>query len=476
MELILIPLLLGILSYLIPKNILPWFALLGSALVLIHQITLLPNFDPQSTNVLWKAQEAMPLGLTFEMKWDGFSMLMLLMTSSISFLIFLSNFNRNLAKSNNFTGLAFFMQFGMNGVFLAADGMLFYIFWEFTLIPIFLILYLYGSGSSRVPLFTFFIYTFAGSLAMLASFMALGVFANDFSHQSLIQVQLDPTLSFWIMMGFFIAFAVKIPLFPFHYWQPQTYSDAPMAGTMLLSALMLKMALFGIVKWMLPTCSEVLYQSKWLLLILSLIGIIYGALVAMRQYDIKKLYAFASLSHLGIITAALALLTEAALFGASIQILNHSLLSVGMFLIADILENRLKTKDIRQMGGIAKLAPSFGFWCAIITLASVSVPFTAGFIGEFIILLELFHHNNIMGILGLSTVVLGAVFMLRAFQLSMFGFPTISTFQDLVWNELAVLLLVSIAVLLLGLFPDTVSHLVMPALQDIISSIQDSKQ
>lgn len=177
MELILIPLLLGILSYLIPKNILPWFAILGSALVLIHQITLLPNFDPQSTIVLWKAQEAMPLGLTFEMKWDGFSMLMLLMTSSISFLIFLSNFNRNLAKSNNFTALSFFMQFGMNGVFLAADGMLFYIFWEFTLIPIYLILYLYGTGSSRVPLFTFFIYTFAGSLAMLASFMALGVFA-----------------------------------------------------------------------------------------------------------------------------------------------------------------------------------------------------------------------------------------------------------------------------------------------------------
>jgi NADH-quinone oxidoreductase subunit M len=243
-----------------------------------------------------------------------------------------------------------------------------------------------------------------------------------------------------------------------------------MAGTMLLSAIMLKMALYGMIKWMMPITSEVLIPTTWLVLILGVIGVVYGAIIAIKQYDIKTLFAYASLSHLGIIAGGIAVFSKESLFGASIQMLNHSLLSVGMFLVADILQQRLNTKDLRDMGGIAKLAPSFGFWFAVITLASVSVPFSAGFIGEFLLIFEIFNFNILMGVLASTTLVFGAVFMLRAFQMSMFGYPKISSFKDLTINELAVFLLVSCIVLFLGVYPKLLQDFLEPSLTTIYNA------
>ncbi len=427
-------------------------------------------FNPAETHYIFNPDKVYPLGLTFKMGYDGLGMLMLILVNLTMPLIFLSNFNRDLSQNRLFHALTFFMVFGLNGVFVALDGMLFYVYWEFTLVPILLIIYFFGDKNNYPVLFRFFLFTFAGSLAMLFALFALGRQAGSFDYDALLALDLDYNTAMWVMIGFLIAFAVKIPLFPLHTWQKSTYTTSPMAGTMLLSAIMLKMALYGMIKWMIPITSEVIELTSWLVLILGTIGIIYGAIIAIKQYDIKTLFAYASLSHLGIIAGGIAVFTKESIFGASVQMLNHSMLTVGMFLVADILEQRLKSKDLRDMGGIAKLAPSFGFWFAVVTLASCSVPFSAGFIGEFLLIFEIFNFNILMGILASTTLVFGAVFMLRAFQMSMFGYNKMEKFKDLTFNELAVFIIASALILFLGVYPQLLQDFLSPSLDNILNS------
>jgi NADH-quinone oxidoreductase subunit M len=364
------------------------------------------------------------------------------------------------------------MQFGLLGVFTAMDGIMFYIFWELTLIPIFLIALWYGADDRKKALIKFFIYTFVGSLAMLLSLMALGTYAKDFSHESLMAVELSAKSAFWIMGGFFLAFAIKIPLFPFHTWQPSTYTVSPMAGTMLLSALMLKMALYGMVRWMLPIAPEAFDEMQCLVITLGLIGIVYAAILAIKQSDIKRLFAFASISHVGLIAAGIMLWNKEALSASFLQIANHSLVAVGLFLAAGILEQRLKTRDLSSMGGVATLAPKFAFWFAVIGFASVSVPFTSGFIGEFLLLKGLYSYNWIVGLIAGTTLVFGAVYTLRAYQRSMFGAPTLESFKDLSWNEMLAFFIITAFVVILGVYPQAVIDFVGPSLDNLFQSMQ----
>jgi NADH-quinone oxidoreductase subunit M len=263
------------------------------------------------------------------------------------------------------------------------------------------------------------------------------------------------------MGGFLLAFAVKIPLFPFHTWQAETYTNAPTAGTMLLSALMLKMALFGLIKWVLPIFAGPAVDFwRWPIIVLGLIGIIYGAVVAIKQQDLKTLFAYASLSHLGLIAAGIMLGDIATTKTAMLQIINHSIVALGLFLAAGIIEQRLRTREISALGGIAKVAPRFAFWFAVLTFVSLSVPFTAGFIGEFFLLKSLFSAHALTGILASSTLILGAVYMLRAYQDTMFGPTKVAVFADLHWSEWTVFAILSIAAIYLGLAPQCLTDFV----------------
>ncbi len=467
MELLITTVVLGLISFIIPRNSIKLFGLIGSLIAAILTIVHLVNFDSGSFVSFYSTTE-MPFGLTFQMGYDGLGLLMIALTNFIIPIILLSNYNNaSTSENRTFHALVFMMQFGLLGVFSAADGILFYIFWEFTLIPAFLILYWFGNGSNKV-LIKFFIYTLVGSLAMLLSFIALGLQSNSFSYTDLLAVQVPAKQACWIISGFLLAFAIKIPIFPFHTWQPDTYTTAPMSGTMLLSALMLKMALFGMIKWMIPLVPEGVSEVKWLIIILSIVGVLYAAVICIKQQDIKRLFAYASISHLGLIAAGIMVFSKDALVGASIQMVNHSLIAVGLFLIADILESRLKTRELSHMQGTATLAPKFGFWFAVIAFASVSVPFTAGFIGEFTLLKELTEFHFAVGIIGATTLVFGAVYTLRAYQLSMFGAPKNESFEELRWNELLVFLIVTIAIITLGLCPQFIADLVGPSMDKLI--------
>ena len=419
----------------------------------------LSGYNPGTLTEVFSIKEDIIFGLTFTMHYDGIALLMMLLTAFSFPLIFLSNYNRELSSSPLFHALAFFMQTGLFGVFIAGDGVLFYIFWEFTLIPIFLILYWFGNGN-YTTLVKFFIYTMVGSLAMLLSLIWLKQYAVSFAYGDLIAAQLSEKEGFWIMAGFMLAFAIKIPVFPFHTWQPNTYSTAPMAGTMLLSALMLKMALYGMIKWMIPLAPEGIANMKWIVVVLGIIGIIYGGIIAIKQTDIKKIFAYASISHLGLIAAGIMIFSQNAISASMIQIINHSILSIGLFLVAEVLISRTGTQDITQMGGIAEKAPKFAFWFMIITFASVSIPFSAGFIGEFLLLREISQFKLSLGILAASTLVFGAIYMIRAYQLSMSGHKENLQFADLTWNEWVVFCILGVLALIFGLAPYLIGDMV----------------
>lgn len=437
------------------------FGLLSTAIALVWSIVAVCYFQPEE-------QILIDFGLRFvRFSIDSLGFTMILLTNAVLLLVFLSNFTSKIVNDNKFTALALLMQFGLIGVFTTNTILGFYIFWELTLLPIFLILYLFGSFEKPRALLQFFLYTLLGSLAMLLAVIGLMHATNQQTYEALLVADINAlgNTSIWLMGGFLFAFAVKIPLFPFHTWQAETYTKAPVAGTMLLSAIMLKMALFGLLKWVLPIFDGVATDFwRWPIITLGLIGVVYGAIIAIRQSDIKTLFAYASLSHLGLIAAALMLNDYHTNQIAVVQIVNHSIVSIGLFLAAGIIEQRLGTRQLSELGGIAKIAPRFAFWFAVLTFVSLSVPFTAGFIGEFFLIKALFSAHAVAGFIASTTLVLGAVYMLRAYQAPMFGPTKFAAFQDLHWSEFVVFAILSVAAIYLGLAPQCLTDFVAHSL------------
>jgi NADH-quinone oxidoreductase subunit M len=448
-------------AWFIPSAFTRLFGLLSTAITLVWSIVAVCCFHADD-------QLYVDLGLRFvRFSIDSLSFTMILLTNAVFLLVFLSNFTTKIVNDNKFIALALLMQFGLIGVFTTNTILGFYIFWELTLLPIFLILYWFGSFEKPRALLQFFLYTLLGSLAMLLSVIGLMHAGNEITYEGLLAADLNSlgNTSIILMGGFLFAFAVKIPLFPFHTWQAETYTKAPVAGTMLLSAIMLKMALFGLLKWVLPIFDGVATDFwRWPIITLGLIGVVYGAVIAIRQSDIKTLFTYASLSHLGLIAAALMLNDYDTNQIAVVQIVNHSIVSIGLFLAAGIIEQRLGTRQLGELGGIAKIAPRFGFWFAVLTFISLSVPFTAGFIGEFFLIKALFSAHAVTGFIASTTLVLGAVYMLRAYQVPMFGPSKFASFQDLHWSEWLVFAILSVAAIYLGLAPQCLTDFVAHSL------------
>jgi len=474
-ELIIIPFLLALVSLIIPTKIIREYALLGSLLTvivgLIHACAYVPSAEILS--ILPACSSTCLVGSVLQLGYDGLGLVMILLTEVIVFLIFLANYdNKTIFQSKKFTSAIFFMQFALLGVFLATNGLLFYVFWELSLLPVFLLFLWFGEKGKRKTLMKFFIYTFIGSLAMLFSLLYIRSMSFSFSLEDLISVELTHSDSLLIFGGFMLAFAVKIPLFPFHTWQPDTYTKSPVASTMLLAALMLKMALFGMLRWLLPLAPEALPSTTNTVLILATIGVIYAALLAIKQKDIKTLFAYASISHVGLIAAGIIIVHIDALTGAMVQIVNHSFIVVGLFLAVDVIDRRLKNRTLLELGGLAKQAPKFAFWFAVIIFAGISVPLTSGFIGEFLLIKGVFDFNWIFGLLVGSTLIFACVYSFRAYQRSMFGASKNFNFPDLSWSEWTTFFIISIVVVCLGIYPTILIDLVAPSLTHLIELVQ----
>jgi NADH-quinone oxidoreductase subunit M len=278
---------------------------------------------------------------------------------------------------------------------------------------------------------------------------------KSFSLESFYNLNLDNATQGWIFWAFFLAFAIKMPVFPFHTWQPDTYTEAPTTGTMLLSGIMLKMGIYGVIRWLIPIAPMGFAEWGQVAIILSIIGIVYASIIAFTQKDAKRLIAYSSIAHVGLIAAGIFAWNIQGLQGAMIQMVNHGINVFGLFFIIDIIIRRLNTREIADMGGIAKVAPQFAIAFLIILLGTVALPLTNGFIGEFLLLMGVFKYNLIASVIAGLTIILGAVYMLRTYQRIMLGATNDATalFADIRGSEKLVLLIVCILVIFIGVYP-----------------------
>ncbi|WP_291100457.1 MULTISPECIES: complex I subunit 4 family protein [unclassified Flavobacterium] len=410
----------------------------------------------------------------FALHADGLSLAMLLLTTALTPIIIYSSFGNTYKNSKAFYALILFMTFAMAGTFLASDGLLYYIFWELSLIPIYFIALIWGNGDAeerKKAVVKFFIYTLAGSLFMLVAFIYLYQKAGSFLISDLVKTNLSSTEQFWIFLAFFLAYAIKIPLIPFHTWQAKVYQKAPTVGTMLLSGIMLKMGLYSVIRWQLPIAPLAAKEYMFVFIGLGIAGVIYGSIVALRQKDLKKLLAYSSLAHVGLIAAGSYTLTLDGFRGAVLQMIAHGFVVVGLFLVAEIIFRRYETRTISEMGGIRSQSPKLTSMFMLLVLASVALPSTFNFVGEFTVLFSLSQVNIWFAILGGTTIILGAYYMLKMFQHVMLGETNVKIFKDVTFNEGLSLVLIIAVLFFFGLYPKPIMDLITPSLENILTQV-----
>ncbi len=421
------------------------------------------------------------LGISFSVDLDSISLLLVLLTTFLVPLIILSSYKTEYQNPNSFYGLILLMQMALVGVFTANDGFLFYVFWELALIPIYFICLLWGGENRGQITLKFFIYTLLGSLFMLVGLIYLYNHTNagglkSWAIQDLYTAGRSLTENqqgavFWLI---FIAFAVKMPVFPFHTWQPDTYVNAPTQGTMLLSGIMLKMGTFGLIKWLLPIVP--LGLAKWgnTAMVLSVIGIVYASCIAIVQKDYKRLIAYSSIAHVGLIAAGILSATQQGIQGAVMQMLSHGVNVVGLFLIADILLRHTGTREIDKLGGIRGMNGNFAVLFLIILLGSVALPLTNGFVGEFLLLSGVYQYGSTFAAFAGLGVILGAVYMLRSYQGIMLGDRKDShiTFGSLASSDKIVLSIVCVVIIAFGVYPKPLNDLAEEGVKMIMLNLK----
>ncbi|GAB4134937.1 MAG: NADH-quinone oxidoreductase subunit M [Bacteroidia bacterium] len=461
---------------------------LAISLVAFAMLSQNPEDSRLALNLPWIAS----MGIHFNVALDGISMVLVLLTTFLVPVIILSSFKNNYSNPSSFYALVLFMQMALVGVFVARDGFLFYIFWELALIPIYFICLLWGGENRGAVTFKFFVYTLFGSLFMLAALIYLylntsvaetGMHTFDINALYRAGASLSSSEQSWVFWGLFLAFAVKMPVFPFHTWQPDTYVTAPTQGTMLLSGIMLKMGTYGLIRWLLPVTPEALEDWGMTAVVLSVISIIYASMMAIVQKDFKRLIAYSSIAHVGLIAAGIMAFSPEknnveGISGAIVQMFSHGVNVVGLFFIADILVARTGTRELEKLGGIRQINPQFATLFLIILLGSVALPLTNGFVGEFLLINGVYQFNFWASVFAGLTIILGAVYMLRSYQAIMLGESnsvTSSFGGELSGNEKAVLLIVCAAVLVFGVYPKPLLDIIQTDVQNLVNIIAVAK-
>jgi NADH-quinone oxidoreductase subunit M len=473
--LFLLPLLGALVTLLFKNGTAKTVALLFALAEFAVAITMLSKFVPDATSQFGVDYAWIPaFGSHFKAGVDGISMIMVLLTTLLVPIVILSTFKQDNTKPALYA-LILFMQAGLLVVFTAMDGFLFYVGWEAALIPVYFICALWG-GADRIRItLKFFIYTFAGSLFMLLAliFLYLQTPGKTFDIQAFYALKLNSSYQTLVFWAFFLAFAIKMPIFPFHTWQPDTYTESPTAGTMMLSGIMLKMGIYGLIRWLIPISP--LAFDKWtpVTIVLCVIGIIYAALIAFNQKDGKRLIAYSSISHVGLIAAGIFSWSMQGVQGAMIQMLNHGINVIGLFFIMDIISRRLNTRDLTQLGGIAKVAPKFAIAFLIILLGTVALPLTNGFVGEFLLLAGMYTYGIwICGFAGL-TIIFCAVYMMRMYKKIMQGETNAltATFTDISGSEILVLAILCVLVIVIGVYPQWILHISEASVANLVDQV-----
>ncbi len=436
------------------------FALISSIIVLILALTAV--FTPG--NIIYDAAWLPVLGSRFSLLLNGISKMLVLLTA-ISFPVILAaTYNNNYKNSSAFYALMLLSQAGLVGVFSASDCLLFYFFWELALIPVYFLCSIWGGEKRIAVTFKFFIYTFVGSLFMLIGILYLYFLTpnNSFALQSFYDLKLtaeQQTFGFWL---FFIAFAIKMPIFPLHTWQPDAYEQSPTAVTMVLSGVMVKMGLFGVVRWLLPVFPLAAEKFGFVIIILSVIGMLYASFIAIKQDDLKRLIAYSSIAHIGLMSAALFSNKGIGMQGVLIQMFNHGINVIGLWIVADAIEQKLGTRKMSELGGLAQKAPSLAILLVVLAFANVALPLTNAFVGEFLMFNALFQYNVVIAAVAGVSIILAAVYTLNMVQKVFYGNTVNATKNalEVSSNVQAMLVVLVLVIIIFGVYPQPLLDLI----------------
>lgn len=476
----LLPLAGGLLAFFIKDGgmVRSW-ALVVSVVTMV--LALLSQFAYAGTGqVAFSAPWLGSLGSSFSLQIDGLSGILTLLTGIAYPLIFLGTWKTKYTRPNNFFALMLLAQAGLMGVFTATDALLFYFFWELALIPVYFLCSGWG-GERRIPVtFKFFIYTFTASVIMLVGLLYIYFQTPDrsFSMEAFYNVKLtskEESFAFWFL---FIAFAVKMPVFPFHTWQPDTYEQSPTAATMVLSGLMVKMGLFGVIRWVLPVLPVGSYQWGNFTMSLAVIGIIYSSVIAIVQDDLKRLIAYSSIAHLGLMAMTIFAETTTGFQGIMIQMFNHGINVIGLWIVVELIERQFGTRKLSQLGGIAQKAPVLATLLVVIALANIALPLTNGFIGEFLMFngiwtSEVTVYNKVFTAVAAISIILSAVYTLNMIQKIFFG-PTnqlTEPARDIRKVEVVALSAIVVMILALGVYPQPVLDLTSGYVEGLMKQV-----
>jgi NADH-quinone oxidoreductase subunit M len=469
-----------------------WVALLTSLVTLAFCVPLYQHFEDGTASLqLIEMADWIPvLHSRYALGVDGISLPLILLTVFMTIPVIIAGWSVVEKRPCQYFAAFLIMEGLMNGVFSATDSLLFYFFWEAMLIPMFLIIGIWGGPRRVYATLKFFLYTFLGSVLMLVVLIYLYLKTGDYSIAAMQHLPLTLNEQRWIFLAFLLAFAVKVPMWPVHTWLPDAHVEAPTGGSVILAAIMLKMGGYGLLRFSLPITPDASHQFDWLIVSMSLIAVVYIALVAMVQSDMKKLVAYSSIAHMGFVTLG-AFLTFyivaatgsakgaiMALDGGMVQMISHGLISGAMFLCIGVMYDRLHTREISAYGGVINVMPTFGAFMVLFALANSGLPGTSGFIGEFLVILASFKASFWFALLAATILIIGAAYNLWLVKRVIFG-PVandhVAGMKDLNPREFLVLGVLAVSVLLLGLFPAPLLRMMEPSIEHLLQQILTSK-
>ena len=490
------PLLGALFAIVIPSdrvNGLKVFGIGASTVTFLVSVYLFIVFDGSQAEFQFveKVRWIGALNVSYHVGVDGISLLLVMITTFLTPLSLLASWDSIKHRIKEFVVFMLFLEFGMLGVYLSIDTFLFYVFWEAMLIPMYFIIGIWGGHERIYAAIKFFLYTMFGSLLMLVAIIWLGYFAStqpeghfttNLPELLAISPKIPATVQMWMFLAFALSFAIKVPLFPFHTWLPDAHVQAPTAGSVVLAGVLLKMGTYGFVRFCLPLFPIATFEFLPYVAILAVVGIIYGALVSLVQTDLKKLVAYSSVSHLGFVVLGIFAMTEEALQGSLIQMVNHGLSTGALFLIVGMLYDRRHTREISDFGGLSRKMPVFATLFMIVMLSSLGLPGLNGFVGEFLILLGSFKSQflgtSAYAVAASVGVILTAVYLLWMYRRVMFGpltRPENEALKDLNTREIVVLLPIVVFIVWIGLYPSTFLDKTSKSVEQIVLRMEQAR-
>ncbi|MBI3393708.1 MAG: NADH-quinone oxidoreductase subunit M [Nitrospirae bacterium] len=441
-------------------------------------VLMLGHFDPKTSGFQFveTLEWAPSLGVTYKMGVDGVSVLFIVLTTVLTVLSVLVSWTQVKKYVREFHVALLVMESAMLGVFSALDLVLFYVFWEVMLIPMFLMIGIWGGPNRIYAAVKFFLYTLAGSVLMLIGIIVLYVHGGKtFDVAALLQVKFAAPVQFWVFLAFFAAFAVKVPMWPVHTWLPDAHTEAPTAGSVILAGVLIKMGAYGFLRFSLPMFPDATATFAPYILALSLVAIIYGALVTLVQTDLKKLIAYSSVSHMGFVTLGIFALNRQGIEGGIMQMVNHGIITGALFLLVGIIYERTHSREISAYGGIARSVPRYAAFFVLFVLASLGLPGLNGFVGEFLVILGAFQRDRVVGVLAMTGIILAAVYLLWMTQRVLFQemtHPENEKLADIDTREFITLLPLAVLSVFLGVYPNPALSVMHASVDQLMAKME----